>query len=208
MHTFASYFVIKVVNTIFYNGKSLSFSLIVALALCSSCGGGKSDTQTVVATVDSADVDDFHADNDIAMTVCSIADALRVGEPLDTTDYNFMGVLTDGTGRPLYTNLKGEPGVWDVDVLSRTSVVIRNTEVGDLLPDDLERYITATMQLSAENLIDSLEYHGAEGAETSVYAFDGGFLRIDVRSTSAANGIEGSLVSITTSRDLVRPHRF
>lgn len=142
------------------------------------------------------------------MTVCSIADALRVGEPLDTTDYNFMGVLTDGTGRPLYTNLKGEPGVWDVDVLSRTSVVIRNTEVGDLLPDDLERYITATMQLSAENLIDSLEYHGAEGAETSVYAFDGGFLRIDVRNTSAANGIEGSLISITASRDLVRPHRF
>ena len=30
--------------------------------------------------------EDFHADNDIAMTVRSIADAIRVGEPLDSTD--------------------------------------------------------------------------------------------------------------------------
>lgn len=63
--------------------------------------------------------EDFHADNDIAMTVRSLADAIKVGEPLDSTEYDFEGVLTDGQGTPLYTDVQGAPGVWVVDVLDQ-----------------------------------------------------------------------------------------
>lgn len=164
-------------------------------------GAEKSDTAAVATN----DEEYFHADNDIAMTVRSIVDAIRVGEKLDTTDYNFNGILTDGSGRPLYTTTQGHPGIWDVDVLSSTSAVVRNEDVGDLLPEDLEQYLTYNLDLSKSDIIDSLEYHGAEGAETTVYGFDGGYLRIDVRNTAAANGLEGPLVRITASRDLLSP---
>lgn len=151
---------------------------------------------------DSVSEEDFHADNDIAMTVRSIVDAIRVGEPLDTAGYNFDGVLTDGIGRPLYTNLQGLPGEWDVDVLSDSRAVIRNVDIGDLLPDDLESYIAASLELTAFNVVDSLEYQGAEGAETTVYDFGGGYLRYEVRNATAANGLEGPLVRITATRDI------
>lgn len=52
----------------------------------------------------------FHADNDIAMTVRSLVDAVRVGETLLPADYDFVGVLTDGQGTPLYTDVDGAPG--------------------------------------------------------------------------------------------------
>lgn len=148
--------------------------------------------------------EEFHADNDIAMTVKSLADALRVGEPLDTADYNFEGVLTDGIGRPLYTNLQGVPGLWDINVLSDSSVMIINVDIGDLVPDDLESYIASSLDLTPQNIIDSLEYHGAEGAETTVYDFGGGYLRYEVRNAMAPNGLEGPLVRITASRDLIK----
>lgn len=155
---------------------------------------------------DSAAIEEeYHADNDIAMTVRSIVDAIRVGEQLDTADYNFKGILTDGTGRPLYSTTQGHPGQWNVDVLSPTMAVIRNEEIGDLLPEDLESYIISSLNLGSENLIDSLEYHGAEGAETSVYDFGGGYLRLDMRTEATASGLEGPLVRITATRDLPSP---
>lgn len=198
------YFVIKVVIKSDFNRKQLWSNILCVALLMTACGrSGSGEGSAGADTV--ALADDFHADNDIAMTVRSIADAIRVGEPLDTTDYNFSGVLTDGVGRPLYTNLQGAPGIWDVDVLSKTSAVVRNVDIGDLLPDDLERYVASSLGLTQENLIDSLEYNGAEGAETAVYDFGGGYLRIDVRNSSAANGLEGALVSITASRDLPSP---
>lgn len=101
------------------NKKVLNISLFGVVLLLPGCGGssaGKEDSAVVCEPVE-----DFHADNDIAMTVRSLADAIRVGEPLDTADYNFEGILTDGTGRPLYTNIQGLPGGWDIDVLSGTS---------------------------------------------------------------------------------------
>lgn len=173
--------------------------MLMPLTACNS------DHKRNVPAVDSAVVpaeEEFHADNDIAMTVRSIADAIRVGEPLDTIDYNFDGVLTDGTGRPLYTDLKGAPGIWDVDVLSPTSAVIRNVNIGDLLPDDLESYIIGNLELTENDRVDSISVPVPEGAETAVYDFEGGYLRIDVRNTSATNGLEGAMVSITASRDL------
>lgn len=182
------------------NKRVLNLSLFGAVILLPGCGGssaGKEDSAVVCEPVE-----DFHADNDIAMTVRSLADAIRVGEPLDTADYNFDGILTDGTGRPLYTNIQGLPGGWDIDVLSGTSAVIRNVDIGDLLPEDLEHYLASALELGEENAIDSLEYHGAEGAETTVYDFGGGYLRIEVRNGTASNGLEGPLMNITTTRDL------
>lgn len=180
-------------------------SLMIGLAIC-ACSDGASNAGKDSAA-QGADQEEFHADNDIAMTVRSIVDAIRVGENLDTTDYNFNGVLTDGIGRPLYSTLQGHPGMWDVDVLSPTMAVIRNEEIGDLLPEDLESYIISNLNLSEDDLIDSLEYHGAQGAETSVYDFGGGFLRLDTRTESSASGLEGALVRITATRDLPSPRK-
>ncbi len=182
--------------------KVLNASILSVTLMLYGCGGASTGSNSSDSSASVEPAEDFHADNDIAMTVRSIADAIRVGEPLDTTFYNFDGVLTDGTGRPLYTNIKGTPGGWNVDVLSETSAVVRNVDIGDLLPDDLERYLAAALELSGEDIIDSLEYHGAEGAETTVYDFGGGYLRIEVRNATAPNGLEGPLINITVTRDL------
>lgn len=182
--------------------KVLNFSFLSAAMLLSGCGGSSSGTDGKDSSDSVGIAEDFHADNDIAMTVRSLADAIRVGEPLDTTYYNFDGVLTDGTGRPLYTNIKGLPGGWSVDVLSETSAVVRNVDIGDLLPDDLEGYLAGALELDCEDIIDSCEYHGAEEAETTVYDFEGGYLRIEVRNATAPNGLEGPLINITITRDL------
>ena len=81
--------------------RSLRRILYVTVALSSTllitgCNGwnksaGNEETET----------HDDHADNDIAMTLRSIIDAVKVGEPLDSAQYNFTGTLTDGSGRPL-----------------------------------------------------------------------------------------------------------
>lgn len=172
--------------------------------LMTSCGAGSHDSNGGTDSAYTDAEEEFHADNDIAMTVRSVADAIRVGETLDSVGYNFEGVLTDGIGRPLYTNLQGLPGSWDVDVLSDSSVVIRNVDIGDLLPDDLESYIASSLELTDANIIDSFEYNEAEGAETTVYDFGGGYLRYEVRTATAANGLEGALVRITATRAM--PH--
>lgn len=174
---------------------------MAGLLIAGACGRNSNADNS--DTTDARSVSDgFHADRDIAMTVRSIADAIRVGEPLDTADYNYEGILTDGSGRPLYSDLRGAPGLWDIDVTSPTSVLIRNVEIGDLMPDDLEGYLMSNLGLTEANEIDSLTYKDKYGSETSVYDFSGGFLRIDVRGSSAVNGLQGAMVSITASRDL------
>lgn len=182
------------------NRNYLVISIFCIVLFLPACGGGHRGENVSGDT--SGVVEEFHADNDIAMTVRSLADALRVGEPLDTVDYNFDGVLTDGTGRPLYTSVQGMPGRWDVDVLSNTSAVIRNVDIGDLLPEDLESYLASALGLTESDRIDTLEYRSAEGAETVVYDFGGGYLRIDVRNSTAPNGLEGPLVNITATKSI------
>ena len=103
-------------------------------------------------------VDEYVAENDIAMTVRSIVDAISVGESLDTAEYNYNGILTDGEGVPLYTDIQGNPGEWEVDVLSDNSVRIHNLYLGDLLPKDLMEYLTTALSLSKSNLCASDEY--------------------------------------------------
>lgn len=89
--------------------------------------------------------EDFHADNDIAMTVSSVADAIEVDEPLTSEDYDFEGVLTDGQGSPLYTAEDGTPGRWTVRVMAPDRLEISNTLRGDLLAASLRQYLSASL---------------------------------------------------------------
>ncbi len=177
---------------------SLAVIFGIALGLIVNLSGCRKAAVTEQPAADSISLyaDEYHADNDIAMTIRSITDALRVGEPLDTLDYNFEGVLTDGEGHPLYTDIQGTPGSWDVDVISPTTAVVRNIYLGDLLPDDLESYLAGSLNLSAENVIESTEYDDDEETQLVVYDIDGVYLRIETRAGVAPNGLEGPLMSI------------
>jgi len=180
------------------------FAVIVGISagLIINMSGCRRSTATVQPAADSTSLysDDYHADNDIAMTVRSITDAIRVGEPLDTLDYNFEGVLTDGEGHPLYTDIQGTPGTWEVDVLSPTTAVIRNVYLGDLLPDYLESYLAGSLDLSQENVIETTEFDDDDETQLVVYDFGGGYLRIETRAAVAANGLEGPLMSIVATK--------
>lgn len=165
---------------------------------CSSCSNGQSGD-------DSTRQDEYYADNDIAMIVKSIADALVMGESLDTLEYNFEGVLTDGEGHPLYTDIQGSPGMWDVDIISPTTAVIRNIYLGDLLPDYLESYITSNLNLDSQNLIESTEFDDDDEAQLVAYDLNGGYLRFETRAAVAPNGLEGPLLSIILTKTPPNP---
>ncbi len=178
----------------------LALSIVVMLLVAISCAGGaKSDA----SSDSSPESEDFHADNDIAMTIRSIADAIKVGEPLDSTEYDFLGVLTDGQGAPLYTDVQGSPGVWVVDVLDKRNATIRNLYLGDLLPDDLQSYILQSLSLTGKSPVD-FENDDAESYDDTsivVYDFGGGYLRFEIRAGIAPNGLEGPLLTIILSAD-------
>ena len=178
--------------------RSETAGIICFLLIFTSCGGSHESDESSDTMLKS--VEDYHADNDIAMTLRSITDAIRVGEPLDTLDYNFEGVLTDGEGRPLYTDIQGTPGAWSVDVISPTSAVIRNIYLGDLLPDYLETYIAGSLNLSDTNIVETTEFDDDDDTSLVVYDLDGGYLRIETRSAVAANGLEGPLMSIIATK--------
>lgn len=147
--------------------------------------------------------EDFHADNDIAMTILSLVDAIKVGEPLDSAQYDFEGVLTDGQGSPLYTDVQGSPGIWQVDVVDNKSAVIRNIFLGDLLPTDLQSYLLSCLGLNDNNKMEftSVDADNDDETEIMVYDFGGGYLRFEVRAGMAPNGLEGPLLSIIMSAD-------
>lgn len=168
--------------------------LLLILATCSSKPASESNDSGGENSAAS-----FHADNDIAMTVRSIADAIRIGEPLDSADYDFTGVLTDGQGHPLYTDLDGLPGQWQVDVTSETSAVIRNMNLGDLLPMDLESYLTQSLGLGEDSRRDVSE-DPHDDSFRSVYDFGGGYLCIETRTGVTKTGQQAALMSIRTSK--------
>lgn len=91
----------------------------------------------------------FHADNDIAMVVGSLADALAVGESFDPDSYNFTGVLTDGGGAPLYVDRSRNPGTWSVTIESPARAIITNTRDGDLVASDIVDYLTACLHITS-----------------------------------------------------------
>lgn len=147
----------------------------------------------------------YHADNDIAMTLRSLADALRVGEPLDSTEYNFEGVLTDGQGAPLYTDMTGSPGAWEVEVTGERRARIRNLYLGDLLPDDLRSYVLESLDLHETDILTDYDLDEENNWKMTVYDLGGGTLRFETRSGEAANGLEGPLVNIVIESELNPP---
>ena len=164
----------------------------VIVAACSSGAGGKSNDSASV----SQEPDEFHADADIAMTVRSIADAIKVGEKLDSADYDFKGTLTDGQGRPLYTDTHGAPGEWVVDILSEDNAVIRNINAGDLLPEDLREYVATNLGLSQSDIVETSEYDDDDETTVEVYDFGEGLLRFETRNSPAPGGTDAIFVTI------------
>lgn len=160
------------------------------LLLLSSCSGdGKTGDNDSDAT--------FHADDDIAMVVRSLADAINVGEPLNSGDYAFQGVLTDGTGRPLYTDLEGMPGEWSIEVPDSTMAVVRSIKVGDLVADDLQNYIVGSLQLDPGDVYVSRRF---KGRNQTIYNIPGGYLTMTTVSDTTASGYVGERISITLRR--------
>lgn len=172
--------------------------LIVFVVVVASCG--RKDSGGGGKDLDAQPEQAFHADADIAMTVRSLADALKVGEPLDSADYDYEGILTDGQGRPIYTDIQGNPGEWTVDVLSDSSVVIRNVHLGDLLPEDLQEYVVSNLGLGKADIVESTEYDDDDETELDIYDFGGGLLRFEKRKAHAPNGTDAVFVSIVLNR--------
>lgn len=171
------------------------FCLILLLGCNKTAATSANDTLLKQEPVQS----EFVADYDIAMTVRSIVDAISVGEPLDAAEYNYEGVLTDGRGTPLYTDIQGSPGEWEIDVTSESSVRIRNVYLGDLMPEYLSDYITESLQLDSANEIDLNEDEDDDETSLKEYDFGGGNIRFETRTAYAPNGLEGPLVSIILS---------
>lgn len=197
---------------------ALAAFLIVFPSSCHTQGNVSTEETRFVAADDS---DEFHADNDIAMTIRSIVDAIKVGEPLDSSLYDFEGILTDGQGTPLYTDIQGSPGLWNIDVIDNRNVVIRNLYLGDLLPADLRTYLLQSLDMAtvppfiitdsictiaapSTNLLSGQEN---EYDEMTVYDFGGGYLCFDIQPGMAPNGLEGPLLSIIMTADYPTPNR-
>ncbi|MBD5183331.1 MAG: hypothetical protein HDS97_00335 [Bacteroidales bacterium] len=176
--------------------------LISASLLISSCGrGNKTESEEtreslVDSTMSFSQDDNYHADNDIAMTIRSIADAINQGEQLDSIDYNFEGVLTDGTGHPLYTDVQGAPGAWSIKVKSPVAVAIKNLYLGDLLPEALETYVTQSLGLDNSNIVDTSKFRKDDLDKLVIYHFNGGYLIFETRTALTPTGKEGPLITI------------
>lgn len=186
--------------------RTVIITLIAVSSASAGCSKGsdnnhKADSDTIAFASDETPVDKY----DIAMAVSSITDAISVGEPLDTAEYNFEGILTDGRGTPLYTDIQGAPGRWQIDVVDNHSVRIRNVYIGDLVPDSLTKYIVNSLALSDRNLVKDrcteTDDSGCIGSDypTSCYNFGGGFIEFSTKSVQAPGGDIGPLFCITIS---------
>lgn len=187
-----------------------SATVLVGYCLLTGCSAQSESHHDSDSVAAAASEENFSADNDIAMTVSSIADAINVGEPLDTAEYNFEGVLTDGYGTPLYTDIQGAPGEWEVSVVSHDEARIRNIYVGDLLPDSLMSYILHSLSIPEDRMIYTdrpEEGPGYEEGDTeeTVYDLGNGELCFLTKLATAPGGQEGPLMSITLRH--VKNHR-
>lgn len=171
---------------ILYITVSLSSTLFITGCNGWNKSAGNAETET----------HDDHADNDIAMTLRSIIDAVKVGEPLDSAQYNFTGTLTDGSGRPLYTDIQGAPGEWEIRVVNPSGVTIRNLYLGDLLPDELTQYILQSLEIPDSTLVTHGMAGNDTGAEVAIYNFGGGEIIFETKTATAENGDEGPLLNI------------
>ncbi|MDE5997497.1 MAG: hypothetical protein K2G77_04710 [Muribaculaceae bacterium] len=181
-----------------YGGeKALLLMISVMLIVLVSCGNkaGGINYESVMP-----EESQFHADNDIAMTVASIVDAVRVGELLDTADYDFNGILTDGQGTPLYTDLGGNPGEWQVCVVGPDAARISNLHLGDLMADDLRRYILGALNLNDADLVTA--YVNPSDEQEFIWLYDIGDVNVSFSETAvnSPSGLEGIIMSVSVSR--------
>lgn len=172
------------------------FLLIVALSIIScrqkaSQNINRIDSDSAAYSPDTI-ITDFHADNDIAMLVSSIIDAINVNEKLDTAAYNFNGVLTDGVGAPLYLDENRNPGFWQVKVLDDEHAEICNLSGGDMISRDLVEYLVNCLALKAETSKDV-------GKLGETHIFTSKNCRLKFEGT-AENGLSGNGIIITLSR--------
>ncbi len=181
-----------------YSGeKAWMLMVSVMLIVLISCGN-----KAAGIGLDSSMADDnpFHADNDIAMTVCSLVDAVRVGERLDTADYNFDGILTDGQGTPLYTDLQGNPGEWKVRVVSDDEASISNVHLGDLMTEDLRNYVIGALNLNSADLVTA--YVNPANEEEFIWLYDIGDVNVAFSETlvTTPSDLEGIIMAISVFR--------
>ncbi len=187
----------------------LAITIILLLGLAACKNEKKSDDSNVNTLKESDEV--FHADNDIAMTVRSLMDALSVGEPLDSAQYTFTGVLTDGSGRPIYADFQGAPGTWEVKVLSKNEAMLRNLNPGDLIPDALIQYLIDNTYLTDVNKVKDGEYFEKNNKRNNIpdmdkrtevvcYEFNGCMITFETRPALTTGGIESPLMTISLHR--------
>ncbi len=169
----------------------------VMLIVLVSCGN---KTPGIGSEPAMADDGPFHADNDIAMTVCSLVDALRVGESLISDDYDFEGILTDGQGTPLYTDIEGNPGEWKVNVISPDDVRISNLNIGDLMTVDLRNYILGALNLNDADLVTA--YINPENDREVIWLYDIGDVNISFSETliKTPSDLDGIIMSISVAK--------
>ncbi|MDE6271671.1 MAG: hypothetical protein K2M31_01525 [Muribaculaceae bacterium] len=170
--------------------------MLIILSLVTSGCNISSDKKTDDTAKQAPVVEEFHADHDIAMTVRSIIDAINVGEKLDSVDYNYTGVMTDGNGRPLYTDVMGSPGVWDVEVRSENSVIIRNLYLGDLLPDELVQYLLQTLDINDAPILTADDSKKGTEDNLTIYPAGNADLIIEQQTAKTPKGDEGPLLKI------------
>ncbi len=181
-----------------YGGEKAWLLMVsVMLIVLVSCGGRAS-----VAGLDVPKPEDsqFHVDNDIAMTVCSLVDAVRVGERLDSADYGFHGILTDGQGTPLYTDIEGNPGEWIVKVVSDDEARISNLHLGDLMTEDLRHYIVSALGLNSADLVTA--YVNPADEQEFIWLYDIGDVQVSFSETivKTPSDLEGIMMSISVFR--------
>lgn len=150
-------------------------------------------------------VEEYHADNDIVMTLRSVMDSFAGGDTIAAEDYGFTGVLTDGEGRPLYTDTSGGPGEWEVSVAGPSELKISNLHLGDLIPGQLERYLIDNLGLTevsapgtrADGRRPVRDARLKDGGEIRNYTDSVCVVEYYVRPALTATGKEGPLVTIT-----------
>ena len=121
-------------------GKTLLLSSFALLSACASDSSNHADSDSTVPA-DSTPIQVEHADQDIAMLVGSITDAISQGEKLDSAQYDGIASLTDGSQVPLYNSHANKPGEWKVQVEGPSNVAIYNLDQGDLAGEDLQYYV-------------------------------------------------------------------
>lgn len=197
-----------------YALKASAPALLMVSGGCSSTdtsGGADSFISDSVAEqvqpVETVAEEQYKADFDIGMTISSVADAINVGEPLDSVEYNFDGVLTDAMGTPLFTDFSGFPGQWEVTVVNSRELRIRNKGTGDLFPDMLVDYLTASLAERNEGEIEKVDEYDEGDVRISEYTYGHTALRIETRPELLPTGEVGPRLEITLRSDTLTQQR-